>query len=1664
VRAIGGCGVSALSEERREQAQGRPGHGAAGAGERRGSASRGRLLAVALAVVILAAGQPARAICNLIPAAVEELRSTIGTVDRPVATPGSTVTVRANLACDASNPAFSVVPSGNRVTLVFEPPGGGPAASVQVPDAAVSVDNCSPERCDTLRFVVPDTDADLPPEDGLGRTGPARILVERSDGRLVAEIGPLFEPAKSCEQPPAEQVFRHFTVLPPANDFGALASGQETRILATLDGGGNLLIPFDFRSVLPEGSGSPIARIVQGVGRLVAFQDVPPAQQQNVVIPSPFFVRAFSPIGRPVPPILRVADDGEVIFGSIDAEQSVFRIARVDPRNPSSAPIYDLTDRFENGAGPVLITDFELTARETAPLESLRASDELVALGRNEASEGDLNADDDVADRVVQLLDAASGAGFNTGRALLELETAGLRDPALVTVGDFAAFLETEAGQSENANADFGDGDLFDTILRIFDRAGRDRTLVDGAGDPLPEGIPVGIDPAPVIDGKPIALSNGFAFFRVREGDNDARATRRVSIDTAFGDPDFGSFAPAASFDAGRIAFQSLASDLVPGDTNSAFDVFVTNGPFGLIERISVSNTGAQVQGSATDPSISGNGEVVSWQSFSAYDPGDTNGLLDVYVRLVDSATLLRASADPDLPEPNGISDQGDLDGSGRRLAFASLATNLVAQDDRNGAASDVFVSEYTLGGEPSVDLLVRASQRADGTNGTGSSFGPRISANGRYVVFTSSADDLVPGDTNGVTDVFLKDLQTGALEIVSRGNEGILADGASGGSADLVDVSRDGRFVAFTSQAGNLAGPAPNPLTAQLYVYDRQLQGVTLLSVNAEGEIANAVITGLAMSEDGRRIAFVSASSNLVPGDTNGRIDAFVVDRVSRAITRASLGESGLQSSGGSVLEAAISGDGNSVAFSTSAGDLLVPGTDQNGVADVYLRGLLEPALLNADEDADDTVGVVYDIANGEFLFDESVAVKAASVSNGRALILVPEAAESQDLNDDGDLGDDIVVFYDAATDTATVVSFVTPVAGVEVSLSESFSCLTGLESELRILGDDGFDLNDDGDTDDAVLFFGQNAFAVPTGFVAEQPKAVGAGCVFLLPEADQGAGGTDFNLDGDVDDRVLSGIGNLLSATPFAAEEFFATDEIVAFRVCEADQGNADLNQDGDTDDCVMHVFPFDFQTFEPINTGFAARVCDIPGCNPFFEPYRIQGSTVSFLVQEADQAGPLTGPGVGVGCLPSSPPGGCDLTGDGDSDDFTIVVFNIVTRSAQVFEVTVPPPGEPSVSPFPERQLGQTVLNVRLTEVQAGVDVDGDGQLSDDRTFFFLVGDSDDDGTFDYSDSGDDTCRETANPEQVDADGDGLGDDVCDPDPQSVLPGDTPCDVDRNGGIDRVDVELVFRDRGTTARESDSRDADGDGRITVLDSATCADRCTNVDCAPVAQSCGILGLEVLPVVALALARRRRRRGASSRRGGLAAAGLAALALGAGTEPAQALALQLEPAQQQIEVGQDAVIRLVVSGLEAGGTPSLRAYDLHFAFDASVVRFDGASYGPGLGDPVQVQVLQETRHVPGSARAEVAATSLLSSPNLHALQPAGFVLAELVFRGLVPGITDVTSTFQLFASSTGAEIPLDAAPADARIVVLVPEPHTSLLLGLGLLGLGIRRRSRAR
>lgn len=302
--------------------------------------------------------------------------------------------------------------------------------------------------------------------------------------------------------------------------------------------------------------------------------------------------------------------------------------------------------------------------------------------------------------------------------------------------------------------------------------------------------------------------------------DRQTGAITQASVDRFGFNPNAQSYFPALSADGRYVGFSSLASDLVKGDTNGASDVFVYDMLMGTTTRVSVDREGNQVHSGGDFPSFSEDGRYVAFQSRGInLVANDTNNSGDSFVRDLQTGTNTRVSVDSSGNEGDGSSFSPRISADGRHVTFASVATNLVAEDTNE--ATDVFVYDRQTG------TTARVSVDNAGNEGNSWSSSPAISANGRYVAFYSTADNLVLGDTYGNSDVFVHDRQKGTT---SRASVGIIGNEANGDST-ILDLSADGRYVAFETEATNLA-PNVNDLNGATDIVMRAVPQMVVKSI----------------------------------------------------------------------------------------------------------------------------------------------------------------------------------------------------------------------------------------------------------------------------------------------------------------------------------------------------------------------------------------------------------------------------------------------------------------------------------------------------------------------------------------------------------------------------------------------------------------------------------------------------------------------------------------------------------------------------------------------------------------------------------------------------------------------------------------------------------------
>ncbi len=376
---------------------------------------------------------------------------------------------------------------------------------------------------------------------------------------------------------------------------------------------------------------------------------------------------------------------------------------------------------------------------------------------------------------------------------------------------------------------------------------------------------------------------------------------------------------------------------LVADDHNRVSDVFLHDLADGSTHRVSRTRlTGAGSAPAFGPVALSDDGAVVAFSSFAGnLVLGDINGDVDVFVRDRLTKRTQRASRTPG----DGISSGGAqvgavaLSGDGRFVAFPSTARDLVPGDADNN--SDVFLHDRQDG---SMRLL---SRRSDGRSSSGS-WQPAISRDGQWVAFQSIDNFLTNPPVSGGVNVYLHNTQSGTTRVVPPSAESFPGDIATDPR-----LSGDGRYVVFVSTSSTLVQNDTNGV-ADVFLYDRVANTTHRVSVSATGAESNGPSSYPEISADGQRIAFVSMASNLVPGDTNARNDVFVVTLPGGLIVRANLGPGGGQSTGDEFPTSApaLSADGRYLAFESRATDLV---SDAGPTIDVYVHDLTLRATRRA-------------------------------------------------------------------------------------------------------------------------------------------------------------------------------------------------------------------------------------------------------------------------------------------------------------------------------------------------------------------------------------------------------------------------------------------------------------------------------------------------------------------------------------------------------------------------------------------------------------------------------------------------------------------------------------------------------------------------------------------
>ncbi len=401
--------------------------------------------------------------------------------------------------------------------------------------------------------------------------------------------------------------------------------------------------------------------------------------------------------------------------------------------------------------------------------------------------------------------------------------------------------------------------------------------------------------------------------------------TLASTSDTGIKGNDLSSFG-TLSADGTKVAFNSVATNLDPNDTDALSDVYVKDLVTGNITLASTSDSGIKANGDSAVGALSADGTKVVFQSAATnLDPADTDTIRDVYVKDLVTGNITLASTSDSSIKADGDNAVATLSADGTKVAFHSAATNLDPTD--GDAAHDIYVKNLLTG-----DITL-ASTSDGGIKSNGESLFAFLSADGTKVAFGSLATNLDAADADATPDVYVKNLATGAITLASTSGTGTKGNGPSAVPA----LSADGMNVAFRSLATNL-DVADADATPDVYVKNLATGAITLASTSGTGTKGNSNSDFPILSADGTRVTFQSAATNLDPADSDPTTDIYVKDLLTGAITLASTSDSGTKANDGNFFPW-LSADGTRVVFESNATNL--DPADSDPTADIYVKEL---------------------------------------------------------------------------------------------------------------------------------------------------------------------------------------------------------------------------------------------------------------------------------------------------------------------------------------------------------------------------------------------------------------------------------------------------------------------------------------------------------------------------------------------------------------------------------------------------------------------------------------------------------------------------------------------------------------------------------------------------
>ncbi len=388
-----------------------------------------------------------------------------------------------------------------------------------------------------------------------------------------------------------------------------------------------------------------------------------------------------------------------------------------------------------------------------------------------------------------------------------------------------------------------------------------------------------------------------------------------------------------------EVSFDTTDATLSPDDRDHTPDIHVKNVQTGSVTVASRSDSGVKGNATSRFNAISGDGKSVAFVSDADnLDPADTDTTTDVYVKNLTTGDLTLASTDDSGVKGNGFSGVGDvpqptqisLSRNGMRVAFPSNATNLDPGD--SDGTRDIYVKKIGTGD------TVLVSTTTAGVKSDRNSTGPSISNDGGTVAFVSQGTNLDPADTDFLKDIYVKTLAGGTLVLASTSTAGVKGNNTS----KEPSIAGGGNKLAFSSEATNL-DPADTDGGDDVYVKDLTTGTLSLISTSDSGVKGNDVSFNPRISGDGKRVAFLSRSTNLDPADTDSDTDAYLKDLTTGDIALVSATPDGVDGDRASGDAPSISGTGTFVAFGSESTNL--DSNDTDAFPDLYVK---QPVLCS--------------------------------------------------------------------------------------------------------------------------------------------------------------------------------------------------------------------------------------------------------------------------------------------------------------------------------------------------------------------------------------------------------------------------------------------------------------------------------------------------------------------------------------------------------------------------------------------------------------------------------------------------------------------------------------------------------------------------------------------